>query len=68
MNLTRFVKFINKFKVVTNNNIQTILDYLTTAILNFELVKKCCNIIDIFLYLDIDIQKICDYNKKVKNR
>ena len=59
---------INKFKCVTDNNVETIVEYLrTVGELNFKLAMKCCDIIDIFQYLDIDILNLRKYVKKIKN-
>ena len=55
INLRQIIDLINDFKCVTDDDIEIILWYLTTTTLNFELIKKCCEIISIFVYLDIDI-------------
>ena len=40
------------------DDVEIILKYLTCKQIDFSLVEQCCKIINIFIYLDIKIDKI----------
>ena len=50
---------------ITLDNIQIILRYLSCEKIDFKVASECCEIIDAIAYLNINIDKIQEFVRKL---